>query len=120
MAELTESLLNSLEPEQLNNLKTLSNLADKEKQVYKNIENLFKGGSYSEDGISITPCEDWDDFTVINAFKTPEKQHPLYREIVEVKGQIKQTLEKSLELGLGNLGLIQRQCKNYKVNMQIW
>lgn len=117
MAALTEALLNSLEPKQKSNLKTLSSLADKQKEVYEKVERLFRRGAYSEDGFSITPCEDWDDFTVINAFKPSEKQHPLYREVVEVKGQIKQTLEKSLELGLGHLGLIQRQCKNYKVNM---
>jgi hypothetical protein len=118
MAALTEDVFKSLKPEQQNNLKRLSELADKEKQAYEKADGLFERGSYLENG-AITICEHWDDFTVINAFKPPEKQHPIYREIMEVKGQIKQTLEESLRLDLGHLGLIQRQCKNYQVNIQV-
>lgn len=117
MAAITEELLKSLSPEQQNNLTRLAELADKEKQAYEKADRLFERGSYSEDGC-IVPCEDWDDFTVINAFAPPEKQHPIYREIMETKGQIKQTLRESINLGLGYLGLVQRQCENYKVDTQ--
>jgi len=118
MAALTEDVLKSLKPEQKDNLKKLSELADKEKQTYDKAEKIFEKGSYLEDG-AIAVCEDWDDFNVINAFRPSEKQHPVYRELMDVKGQIKQTLEESLRLGLGHLGFIQRQCKNYQVRMQV-
>lgn len=117
MAALTEDVLNNLKPEQKSNLKRLAELAEKEKQAYDKAERLFEKGAYSDDGVSLTPCSDWDDFRVINAFAPPEKQHPIYRELMEVKQQIKQTLEESLRLGLGYLGVIQRQCKNYQVEM---
>jgi len=117
MAALNENVFNSLNSEQQENLKKILTLAEKEKQVYGKAQKLFEKGSYSEDGVSITVCEDWDDFHVINAFKPPEKQHPIYREIKEVKKQIRETLKESLELELGHLGLIQRQCKNYQVKM---
>jgi len=118
MAALTDDVLKSLKPEQLNNLKRLRELGEKEQQAYEKAERLFERGSYLENG-AVTICEDWDDFKVINAFAPPEKQHPTYREIMEAKEQIKQTLGESLRLGLGHLGLIQRQCKNYEVNMQV-
>jgi len=119
MAALTKDVLKSLSSEQKQNLAKLSELAEKEKHVYEKAQTLFNKGAYSEDGgLSITPCEDLDDFHVINMCKSPEKQHPIYREMKEVKGQIRETLGKSLELGLGHLGLIQRQCKNYQVNIR--
>jgi len=93
-------------------------LGEKEKEVDKKVQRLFEKGAYSEDGTSLTPCEDWDDFKVINMFAPPEKQHPLYRRTMEVRKQIRETLRESLELGLGHLGLIQRQCKNYQVKIQ--
>jgi hypothetical protein len=118
MAALTDEVIKSLNPQQKQNLKKLFELAEKEKQVYEKAQRLFEKGAYSEDrGFSITPCEDWDDFHVINMSKPPEKQHPIYRERNEVKKQIRETLGESLKLGLGHLGLIQRQCKNYQVNM---
>jgi len=117
MAALTDEVIKGLTPEQKNNLKRLAELAEKEEQVDEKIQRLFEEGAYSEDGVSLTPCSDWDDFRVINAFQPPEKQHPLYREITGAREQIKETLRESLRLDLGYLGLIQRQCKNYQVEM---
>jgi len=121
MAALTEDVLKSLSSEQQNNLKRLYGLIMRDGQVNEKAAKLFKKGFQYEpygDGLALSVCENWDDFTVINAFKPPEKQDPIYREVMETKRQIKQTLEESIKLGLGHLGLIQRQCENYQVKMQ--
>lgn len=117
MAALTENVLENLTEEQLNNLKRLGELADRETQACKETNDLFRNGRYMEGG-AIVICEDMDDLNVTNMFKSPENQHPVYRELIEVKGEIRNTLEKSLNLGLGYLGLIQRQCANYHVEMK--
>jgi len=118
MAALTDDVLKSLNPQQKQNLGKFYELLMKENQVDEKIRKLFEKGFQYEpygDGLAISVCEDWDDFTVMNAFKPPEKQHPLYREKMEVKEQIRETLEESIKLSLGHLRLIQKGCKNYKV-----
>ena len=116
MAAITEELFNGLKPEQQKNLLKLLDLADKEKIACDKVNELFRRGSYLEDG-AVVVCENMDDLTVINAFKPKEKQHPFYRQLIDVKSQIKQTLEESLKLDLGYLRLVQKQCKNYGVEI---
>ncbi len=121
MAELTDEVIKNLTPEQKQNLSKLYGLLMKEKEIDGKIEKIFqKGFLYQpyKDGLAISVCEDWDDFTVMNAFKSPEEQHPLYREKVEVRKQIRETLKESLRIGLGHLRLIQKGCKEYKVNFK--
>jgi len=113
---MTEELFKGLKLEQQKNLLKLTELADKDRIAYEKANDLFRRGSYVEDGARVI-CEDMDDLTVTNAFKPKEKQHPVYRELVEVREQIKQTLKESLDLNLGYLGVIQRQCKNYGVEL---
>lgn len=121
MAALTEDVLKSLNPKQQENLKRLYDLIIKDGQVNEKAERLFKKGFQYEaygDGLALSICENWDDFTVANMFKPSEKQHPVYREKREIEGKIKDTLRESLRLELGHLGLVQRQCKNYQVQIQ--
>jgi len=121
MTALTEELLKSLSQEQQNNLKSLYELIMRDGQVNEKAAKLFEKGFQYEpygDGLALSVCEDWDDLTVANMFKQPEKQHPIYREKREIDGKIKETLRESLKLGLGYLALIQRQCKNYQVDIQ--
>jgi hypothetical protein len=120
MAALTDDVIKRLTQEQKQNLAKLYELGMKEKQVDEKIRKIFEKGFQCEpyrDGLAISVCEDWDDFNVINAFKPPEGQHPLYRDMKEVREQIRETLRESLKLGLGYLGIIQRQCKNYQVEL---
>jgi stress response protein YsnF len=120
MAELTDEVIRNLTPEQKENLSRLYELVMKESQIDEKIRKLFEKGFLYEphrDGLAISVCEDWDDFTVMNAFKPPEEQHPLYREKVEIRKQIRETLRESVKMGLGYLRLVQKGCKEYKVNI---
>jgi len=120
MAALTDEVIKNLIPEQKQNLEELYGLLMEEGRVDEKAIKLFNKGFRYEphgDGLAISICEDWDDLAVQNMFKPPEEQHPIYREKIERREQIKETLKKSLNLGLGYLGLIQRQCKNYRVEV---
>ena len=109
MASLTEEVINNLSQDQQNVLYELGQLADKEQKVCEKIDVQLKAGVYSQDGFSIGLCEDMDDMIVMD--------HPLLKERKNVKKQISETLKKAIDLDLSYLGIIQRQCKNYGVEI---
>jgi hypothetical protein len=120
MSALTDEVIKSLTAEQKKNLVKIYDLAIREGQVCEKIEKMFKKGFRYEphgDGLALSICENEDDFRVMNAFKPAEEQHPLYRERNEVRESIRETLRESLKLDLGHLGVIQRHCKNYGVEL---
>ena len=116
MAALTQHALNGMTKDQHALMVRIRDLGLKEKELTDRINKLFAQGSYPEGG-AVVLCEDWDDFRVINMGKTPEMQHPLYREYNELQGQIKGVLIAAQQRGLGKFGIIQRQAANYGVTL---
>lgn len=86
----------------------LGEAAKKEDELCKKINSVFnsiKSGVYSPDGFGITVCEDEDDALIISA-KDRE-------ELEKVKGMMKGYMIEAINLGMGNLGIIQRNYKEY-------
>jgi hypothetical protein len=89
-------------------LKKLTETAQKENELCDKINRVYasmKSGVYSPDGFSITVCEDEDDAIIISA-KDQE-------ELDRVKGIMKGYMIEAVNLGMGNLGIIQRNYKEY-------
>ena len=105
---LSESLLKSLPKEQSDILYDLTSLAGKEKRIVDKINSKrpTDSGLLAVPG-GITVCEDEDDWRVLTGEERLEWK--------EIKEKIVTNLNKALDLGLGHLGLIQRQCVNYGV-----
>ena len=74
--------------------------ADEVKKIYDSI----KSEVYSSDG-AVTLCEDEDDARVISM--GPRQKLKKVRDIM------KEHMEKAVELGMGHLGVIQRNYENY-------
>jgi len=107
---LSEKLFDSLVKEQQESLLALLDLADKEKKLCDKINSKRPTESgIVREGSAITLCQDDDDWLVITMKERSERE--------EVREEIKDNLNKSLDLGLGFLGLTQRQCKEYKVKI---
>lgn len=105
---LSEEILDSLSKEQRQILSTLANLTEKEHQLCQEINARQPIGSgVLVERIGITLCEDEDDWKVITA--------RFQKELNQVREEIKQNLNQSLDYGLYHFGLIQRQCENYGV-----
>lgn len=107
---LTKEVIGSLNNEQKEVLKALSELAEKEKEICDkiNVRQPNRTGVVVVEG-GVTVCEDKDDFIVITA--------GLRQELEKVRNEIKKKLEEALDLDLVHLGIIQRQCLNYGVNL---
>jgi len=95
--------------EQKKLLSDLHDLVQKEIELAKKINNIYKSienGIYST-GKGITLCEDSDDANVISL--------ELKVELNDVREKIGTLLNKAVkELSMENVGLIQRQLINYK------
>lgn len=109
---LTEKLVNSLPKKQQDILFTLADLAEEEKQIVGKINSKRPTASgilavSTPEGPGLTVCEDEDDWVIITMKERDEWK--------KIKERIAINLDKALDLGLGYLGLIQRQCKNYGV-----
>lgn len=103
-----EDFIKSATKEQKELLFKLSETAKQEKKLEDEINyiyNSIKSGTYSQNGHSITVCEDKDDASVIS-MKPREK-------LKGVKEQMKAYMEKAVELGMEDLGLIQRNYEHY-------
>lgn len=104
-----EEFMKTATPEQRRLLFDLSDLAEKEKDLADKINKIYSivadTGIYS-DGKGITLCEDEDDAHIISlGHKT---------ELKDVRDKIVMLLKKAVsELGMEDVGIIQRQYKNY-------
>jgi hypothetical protein len=102
-----EDFMKTATKEQKDMLFKLSELVEQENKYVNEINRInssMKSGIYSPDGISITLCEDEDDAMVISM--KPR------RELREVKEQMKSYMQEAVELGMGHLGLIQRNYES--------
>jgi hypothetical protein len=96
-------------PEQAKLLREIVKGVRDEHKLAREIDGIYsapvQGGIYSGDGFSITPCEDEDDAAVISA--KPR------RDITHVRAQMKVYMQEAVELGMTNVGLIQRQYEHF-------
>ncbi len=106
---LSEELVDSLPKEQQMLLFELASLAEKEKKIVDEINSKrpTADGILVLSGGAATVCEDEDDWRIITMNERQEWNR--------IKENIADNLNKALDLGLGFLGLIQRQCSNYGV-----
>jgi len=108
-----EEFLKTATPEQRQLLFDLSDLAKKEQELAEKINKIYSSankwpGIYS-DGEAITLCEDEDDANIISI--EPK------RELIKVRNKIAELLKKAVnDLNMGDVGIIQRQYKNYVTN----
>lgn len=107
---LSEEILGALSEEQKEVLSNLASLAQEEHRLAEKINSMrpTPSGILVLPGPALTVCENEDDWKVITIKERCQ--------LKEIKGKIAGNLSKALDLGLGYLGLIQRQCANYGVN----
>jgi predicted secreted protein len=118
MTALTDEDIRNLTPEQKEVLKELFDLEQKERDIFKKIEEFFEKGYFVESDGSRTQCKDWEDFEAINMYRPEGNKHPLYREAIQVGDRIRTTLQKALDKNLGSLDSIKNLCKNYGVRIE--
>lgn len=106
-----EEFLETASADQKKLLLDLQDLAEKERELSEKINKIFKSvnvGVYSNNA-GITLCEDIDDIAAISAGPREELRI--------IKNQIAYLLKKAVEeLEMGDVGIIQRQYKNYVRN----
>jgi hypothetical protein len=69
------------------------------------VYNSIKSGVYSSDGYSISVCEDEDDAAILSA---KDRQ-----ELASIRDKIKGYMIEAVKIGIGNLGIISRNYKEY-------
>lgn len=103
-----EEFLKTASAEQEQLLSDLADLSEKEQGLSEKINKVYSSidkGIYS-DGEGITLCEDSDDANVISL--------ETKLELKNVRDEIARLLKKAVdELKMGDVGIIQRQYKNY-------
>ncbi len=108
MSTSIESFMKTATKEQRDLLFQLSNTAEQENKYANKVNQIYnsmKKGIYSSDGFSVTVCEDAGDAMVISAGHRQELQR--------LRKEVKGCMEKAVELGMGHLGLIQRNYEHY-------
>lgn len=108
MAIGIEEFMKIATPEQRQLLFDLYDLAEKEQELSEKVNRVYSSrntGTYSN-GVSITVCEDEDDAAIISV--------ETRKELERVRTQIVELLKRAVnELEIGDVGIIQRQYKNY-------
>lgn len=105
-----EEFMKTASADQVLLLCKLADLAEKESEICKKINRIYSSadkwpGIYSN-GEGITLCEDADDANVISLSQKIE--------LKEVRDEMANLLKIAInELGMGNVGIIQRQYNNY-------
>lgn len=106
-----EEFLKTASTDQKKLLLDLQDMAEREQKLTEKIDNIVRSvdtGIYSNN-TSITLCEDIDDIAAISAGPREE--------LKIVRSQMANLLKKAVdELGMGDVGIIQRQYKNYVKN----
>lgn len=100
---LSKEAFSSLKEKEQNTLLKLIELLEKEKEIIEkiNAKRPTESGALFVNG-GVTLCEDEDDWVVITLKERGE--------LKEVKEKAIDFLNKSLDLGLGFLSLVQNQC----------
>ena len=107
MTVTIEEFMKTASAEQKDLLFKLSETAEEENKHAKEVNRISKSmssGVYS-DGFAVTLCEDEDDARVISAGPR--------QELRRAREKMKQYLKKAVELGMSQLGIIQRNYESY-------
>ena len=113
--ELTDDVIAGLTDEQMTILQELGELAAKKLKVTRAIEEFTERVASSQRTLGFQTKENpaglHEDPDVV-ALVTIKERYKLGN----VREQIRRTLRRAVDVGLGDLALIQRQCKIYKVD----
>jgi len=108
MPTTIEDFMKTATEEQKNLLFSLAETAEEEKKYVNEVNRIYKSmksGVHSSDGISVTPCETEDDAMIISIGPR--------QELKRVREQMKKYLEEAVGLGMGHLGIVQRNYEHY-------
>ena len=113
--ELTDDLIAKLTDEQLNVLQDLGELAAKKLKVAQEISAFTEQVLASQRTMGFQEKDDptglHEDPEVIALVTIKERF-----KMGNIREQVKRTLRRAVEVGLGNLAIVQRQCKVYGVD----
>ncbi|MBW3005095.1 hypothetical protein KY310_04655 [Candidatus Woesearchaeota archaeon] len=83
--------------------------ATKEQDLAKEVNAVYAaakpGGLHSPDGISLTVCEDEDDAKIVSLGSRMKLE--------ETRAQIKRYMQEAVKIGMGHLGIINRNYEHY-------
>lgn len=108
MTTTIEDFMKTARPEQRELLLSLAETAEKEERLAGQVVRIMNSagpGACVSDGFSVTPCEDEDDARIISANPRQELQR--------VRSQMRDYMLKAVELGMQDLGIIQRNYEHY-------
>jgi hypothetical protein len=112
--QLTGDVISELNDEQLTILQELGELAAKKLKVSTLVEQFTQQVAQSQSTMGFKtkdePGELHEDPEVISLVTIKERY-----KISNIDQQIKRTLQRAVDVGLGNLAIIRRQCKIYGV-----
>ncbi len=114
MRELTPDIIKKLTDEQIELLVELGDLAKKEADLTEKIEEIRKLeekvglGRESRQNRALHEDKEYDDLLSIKSVREREM----------VRDKISELLNNLVKIGLGDLGLVQRQAVNYGVNLK--
>lgn len=113
--QLTSDVISKLDDEQLSILQELGELAAKKLKVSTLVEQFTQQIAQSQSTMGFKTKEEpgdlHEDPEVISLVTIKERY-----KISNIDQQIKRTLKRAVEVGLGNLAIIQRQCRIYGVD----
>jgi hypothetical protein len=112
--QLTGEVISKLNDEQLSILQELGELAAKKLKVSTLVEQFTQQIAQSQSTMGFKPKDEPDELhedpEVVSLVTIKERY-----KIANIDQQIKRTLKRAVEVGLGNLAIIQRQCRIYGV-----
>ena len=112
--QLTEDVISKLNDEQLSILQELGELAAKKLKVSTLVEQFAQQVTQSQSTMGFKtkedPAELHEDPEVISLVTIKERH-----KISNIDQQIQRTLRRAVDVGLGNLAIIRRQCRIYGV-----
>lgn len=109
MSITLKEFLSTASPEQAEVIEKIRNYGKREAELCNYIngmaEAVTSGRGYTSDGVSLIPCADEDDFRVWTGSQRTQ--------LDTVRKQISGLFQRSVELGMGNLGFVQRNYEHY-------
>lgn len=115
--QLTDDVIAQLNDEQLTILQELGELAAKKMKVSNLIDQFTQQVKQSQSTMGFQPKENPDDLhedpEVISLVTIKERY-----KITNIDRQIERTLRRAVEVDMGHLAIIQRQCRIYNVDCQ--
>ncbi|MEK6812021.1 MAG: hypothetical protein AABX76_00520 [Nanoarchaeota archaeon] len=108
MTILLEDFMRTATDEQLELLHNLNETAEQEQILANRVNAIYgslKSRVHTSGSIGVGFCEDEDDARVISAGPT--------HELKRVRGQMKGYMQRAVQIGMGNLGIIERNYEGY-------